>query len=158
MYVWSDFGDPLRAYHFDGAKFGATPISQTTLFSANAGYSAGTLTLSANNSTPGSGIVWASVPDASGIHGIVHGVLHAYNADDLTDELWSSVAAGNDMGNWPKNSPPTVANGRVYMSSFQTDADRTTSVNVYGLLNHVYPAPSAAAVSAIISTLLLSGN
>src|SRR5260370_41331272 len=38
------------------------------------------------------------------------------------------------MGNYPKGSAPTVANGRVYLGSFPSDGVSSTAVNVYGLL------------------------
>jgi hypothetical protein len=139
MYVWSDGHDTMKAYHFVDATstFDTTPASQSTLFSNN-GSSGGVLTLSANGSTPGSGILWSSMAFSgsdpnSGVH---PGVLRAVNADDLTHELWNSEqnSARDHVGNWPKFSPPTVVNGHVYMASFPSDGVGTTTVSTYGVL------------------------
>jgi hypothetical protein len=57
-------------------------------------------------------------------------VLHAYDAADLTTEYWNSTLAANNRdqaGNAVKFAPPTVANGKVYVST-------RTEIDVYGLL------------------------
>ncbi|HEY0232778.1 MAG TPA: hypothetical protein VGC55_16135, partial [Dokdonella sp.] len=146
MYVWADSHSTLKGYHFNAdfgtgnpvvQAFDTTPASQSVLFSNN-GSAGGVMTLSANGSTPGTGVIWSSMAfsgsDAnSGIH---PGVLRALNADDLTHELWNSEqnSARDSMGNWPKFSPPTVVNGHVYMGSFPSDGVGDTQVSVYGLI------------------------
>jgi Divergent InlB B-repeat domain/PQQ-like domain len=136
MYVWSDNCDFLKAYHFNGTTFDTGIVSESTILSP-CGMSGGVLTLSANGSTAGSGIIWSSMPLADNAdHGVHQGVLRAFNADDLAKELWNSGlnAARDDSGNWPKFSPPTVVNGRVYMASFPADGVSSVPLNVYGLL------------------------
>ncbi len=57
-------------------------------------------------------------------------VLYAYDATNLTLELWDSSQAPNNRdqaGNAVKFVPPTIANGKVYLST-------RTEVDVYGLL------------------------
>jgi hypothetical protein len=137
MYVWSDSHNTMKAYRFNGATFDTTPASQSTLFSNN-GSAGGVLTVSANGSAPRSGILWSSMAFSgsdpnSGIH---PGVLRAFDADDLTQELWNSeqMSARDSLGNWPKFSPPTVVNGRVYMASFPNDGVGTAPVSTYGVL------------------------
>jgi len=135
MYVWTDDCDFLKAYHFNGTTFDTGIVSESTILSP-CGASGGVLTLSANGSTAGSGIIWSSMPLAdNGDHGVHQGVLRAFNADDLTKELWNSRldAARDDSGNGPKYSPPTVVNGRVYMASFPADGVSSAPLNVYGL-------------------------
>jgi hypothetical protein len=130
MYVWPD-NISLQAYHFNGTTLDSIPISQSTVKAAS-GNSGGVLTISANGSTPGTGIVWSSMPlTDDGDHGVHEGVLRAFDANDLTKLLWDSTMnlSRDDMGLWPKYSPPTVINGKVYMASF------SNVVNVYGLFS-----------------------
>lgn len=149
MYVWSDGCNSLNAYHFNGSTFDTPPVSQSTVLSP-CGSSGGVLALSANGSTPGSGIVWASIPVSGDANSGIHpGMLRAFDADNLNTELWNSNQdqSGRDSaGNWPKFSPPTVVNGRVYLGSFPGDGVSNTHVNVYGLL--VPPPPGDFTISA----------
>lgn len=58
-------------------------------------------------------------------------ILHAYNATNLSVEYWNSTMAANNRdqaGNAVKFVPPTVVNGKVYVST-------RTEVDVYGLLS-----------------------
>jgi hypothetical protein len=59
-------------------------------------------------------------------------VLHAYDATNLAVELWNSNQASNNRdlaGNAMKFVVPTVANGRVYVST-------ATEIDIYGLLQN----------------------
>ncbi len=60
----------------------------------------------------------------------MEGIVRAYDASDLSRELWNSKQkpARDDIGNFAKFCPPTVANGKVYMASF------SDYLAVYGLL------------------------
>jgi hypothetical protein len=169
LYIWPD-DIRLQAYQFNGTTFNTNPISQSSIF-APAGSSGGVLTLSANGSTAGSGIVWSSMPfNENGEHGLHQGVLRAFNADNLSTELWDSqINASRDaMGIWPKYSPPTVANGRVYMASFPSDGVSSGAISVYGLLSStgdfsILGSPSSNSVSAggsinyTVNTTAISG-
>jgi hypothetical protein len=126
LYVWAD-SDYLKAYRFNGATFDTPPISQSTTVPQGYG---GVIALSANGSTPDSGIVWASMPARDdGQMGLAHGLLRALDADHLSTELWNSDQNPPDnLGYWPKFSAPTVVNGRVYLAS------QSGYVSAYGLL------------------------
>lgn len=57
-------------------------------------------------------------------------ILHAYDATKLAQEYWNSTQAANNRdqaGNAVKFVPPTIANGKVYVST-------RTEIDVYGLL------------------------
>ena len=86
----------------------------------------GFLTLSANGTDAGSGILWATMPfreDAN--HEVVAGILRAFDASDVSkNQLWSSEESGNpndSLGLFAKNNPPVVANGKVYVAAFQQE-------------------------------------
>jgi hypothetical protein len=79
------------------------------------------LAISANGSTAGIGIVWASMPfDNTANQQVVPGILRAFDASDLTKELWNSRQNLNrdNLGMHPKFCAPTVADGKVFMTAF----------------------------------------
>jgi Abnormal spindle-like microcephaly-assoc'd, ASPM-SPD-2-Hydin len=132
MYVWPDnSGGELTAFRFNGKTFDTTATSTSTVTSATGFGTGAALTVSANGSTPGTGIVWASMPTATAGHGTAPGFLRAFNADNVTVELWDSTinATQDNTGTWAKFVPPTVANGKVYVASF------SNVVSVFGLLS-----------------------
>lgn len=112
-------GYSLEAFTISNAKLSATPTSQTT----NAfPYPGATPSISADG--PSNGIVWASENSATA-------VLHAYDATNLSDELYNSNQAANgrdQFGSGNKFITPTVANGKVYVGT-------TNGVGVFGLLH-----------------------
>lgn len=110
---------------------------------SDTGMPGGFLTLSANGQDPSSGIVWATMPrrNQDALNNTVRGVLRAYRAwpdsGDELKEIWNSdsgtsVAAPPDcadrlqagpgspdaLGDFAKFAPPTVAEGKVYVSTF----------------------------------------
>ncbi len=144
-YVWGA-EDYLKAFVFSGSSLNTVPISEST-YPAPTGLPGGILTLSANGSQAGSGILWASIPyvdDAE--HGIVAGVLHAFDATDLSQELWNSrlAAARDEVGNFAKFVPPVVANGKVYLASF------SNQLNVYGLISSA-PSPTTTELTSSLN-------
>src|SRR4051812_39455458 len=98
------------------------------------GMPGGMMTLSANGSQPGTGILWATtqaVGDANNF--TVPGTLHAFDASTLR-LLWQSRAVGDDMLSLAKYNAPLVANGKVYVPSF------SNVITVYG--PRTGPAPA----------------
>lgn len=77
--------------------------------------------VSSNGSNAGTGIVWLID---------MNGALRAYDASDLTHELYSSAQKpGRDkLGVAVKFTVPTVADGKVF-------AGTTNSLVIYGLLS-----------------------
>jgi len=130
IYVWGE-NDALKAFHFNGATLDSSPAMQSTIV-ASPGMPGGILSLSADGSTAGSGILWAFLPlQGDALNNVVPGVLRAFDASDLTRELWHSAEAPSrdDAGLFAKFSPPTIANGKVYLASY------SNQLNVYGLFN-----------------------
>jgi autotransporter-associated beta strand protein len=127
--------DHLREFTFNGSTFNTTPIATSTITSG--GQPGGFLSISDNNSAPGSGIVWATTAPSAAYSGMLPGTLHAWNADNIGGaELWDSgMDSGRDnMGFFAKDPNPTIANGKVYVGSY------SNLVTVYGLL----PVPAGA--------------
>jgi len=121
MYLWGS-GDYLKAFEFNGSTFQTTPVSQGSILDAIGLSNTAALSVSANGSQNGTGIVWGSAPysgDANNA-GTVPGILYAFDASDLTHELWDSKqnAARDDVGSYAKFCPPTIANGKVYLATF----------------------------------------
>jgi hypothetical protein len=100
----------------------------------------GFMTVSAMGSADGSGILWVTMPFAGNANaGVVRGVMRAFNASDVSQpELWDSEGTGNNndrLGQFAKFNPPTVANGKVYVGTFQEEivsANQTHSKNPQG--------------------------
>jgi hypothetical protein len=134
VYVWGE-ADRLRAFAFDGTRFNTHPVdmSASTVIIPPKSMPGAMLSLSANGNKPGTGILWASHPTKDNANqGVVAGTIRAIDAADLSRELWNSDQApdGRDtLGKLAKFSPPTVANGRVYVATF------SHQLVVYGLLS-----------------------
>jgi hypothetical protein len=139
----------LKAWAFNAAtsQFNTTPVSEGTISGAPS--DAAALSLSANGSTSGTGIVWASRPiSGTSNPGPTAGILYAFDATDLTHELWDSQqdSARDAVGNYAKFAPPTVVNGKVFLATF------SGQLVVYGLIAppdfSVTAAPSSQSVTA----------
>jgi hypothetical protein len=121
-------GEPLQAFAFNPGspgQFTTTPSSQSSQVFNYPGASP-----SISSQAASSGIVW--VIDASQYGPPAPGpgpaILHAYSASNLAIEYWNSTqGSGNQAGSAVKFVPPTVANGKVYVST-------RTEIDVYGLL------------------------
>jgi len=107
-------GDSLRAFGLTG---GSPPLTASSTSSApeTFGFPGATPVVSADGAT--NGIVWALQTDAYSSKGPA--VLHAYDATDLSQELYSSDQAGRrDVpGRAVKFTVPVVANGKVYVGT-----------------------------------------
>jgi hypothetical protein len=130
IYLWAA-GDPLKVFRLVGGLF-ATPASAQSTALAPGGMPGGMLSISANGGTAGTGILWAALSrtgDAN--HAPQPGLLRAYDASNVTRELWNSEqnTTRDTLGNFSKFSPPTIADGKVFVATF------SNKLVVYGLLN-----------------------
>ena len=112
-------GDTLKAFALGNAKLGTTPSSASAVTFP---YPGATPTVSANGTQ--NGIVWAAETPSGGA-----GVLHAYDAMNLSRELYNSnqAAGGRDSFTGNKFITPVVVNGTVLVGT-------PTGVTVFGLL------------------------
>lgn len=150
IYTWVE-DDVVKAFQLlPTGKVAATPLAVTGMPGAQLGVPAshgpaaglgdvsgispgmpgGALSLSSNGGATGTSVLWASHPLANANEAVVPGILRAYDADDLSRELWNSRVNANrdDVGPYAKFSAPTISSGRVYLSTF------SNQVIVYGLL------------------------
>ncbi len=112
--------DTLRAYPVVAAKLATTPSSVSA---ATFGYPGTTPSVSSNGNNEG--IVWA-VESGTGDPA----VLHAYDAADLSHELYNSkqaAGARDSFGNGNKFITPVVSNGMVFVGT-------PSGVAVFGLI------------------------
>jgi hypothetical protein len=111
---------PLKAFEYTGTNLVTTPLATGSTSQSDR---AGGTSLSANHNVAGSGIVW-------GIEAGSGGTIRAYDATNVSHELWNSQqnAARDGLGNYVKFCAPTIANGKVYAP---TTSNRLV---VYGLL------------------------
>lgn len=139
VYVWGE-NDYLRCFEWRGTSFDSTAVatSVSPAPAINSGEPGGFMSVSANGTNDG--IVWALTPyNGDANQSTVEGILHAYAAtpDGTTmTELWNTKqnATRDDFGNYGKDSNPTVANGKVYVSTFGSTVSGSGSLVCYGLL------------------------
>jgi hypothetical protein len=83
----------------------------------------GLVTVSADMEAEGTGVVWMTMPYAEdGNQRIVRGVFVAFDAADVSKgHIWSSED-GDRLGLFSRFSPPTVANGKVYVATCQQES------------------------------------
>ncbi len=147
LYIWGT-NDKIKGYKLNATNDGfiTTPFASgsTTMGDYIPG---GTLSLSANGSITGTGIVWTTDPFGSANATTVTGTLRAYDASNL-QELWNSNLNyardgwGNDnadpnlRGFYAKFNPVTVANGKVYAATFGNK--NAVNGNLSGVGNPAY--------------------
>jgi hypothetical protein len=113
---FSGCGDFLKRFSLINGLLSTSPVSQSPEIYAEGN----TPSISANGST--SGIVWAISSLPTG------GVLHAYDASDVSKELYKSNQNQTRDSLPPSHfAVPMIANGRVYVGTFD-------GLVVYGLL------------------------
>ena len=115
---YGSVGSTLKAFGISNAHLSSTPTSQTSIAFT---YPGSTPSVSANGNNDA--IVWAH-------ENTNPAVLHAYDATNLSHELYNSSQAGtrDQFGAGNKFITPTIANGKVYVGT-------TNGVAVFGLLH-----------------------
>ena len=130
---------PLKSFAFNTTT-GLFNTAQTSQSAGTFGFPGATPSVSARGTT--NGIVWAIDNGqycTQQSPGCGAAVLHAFDATQLSSELWnSSQSAGDAAGNAVKFTVPTVANGKVYIGTRGNDTGNggTTipgEIDVYGL-------------------------
>jgi outer membrane protein assembly factor BamB len=136
LYMWGQ-SDYLKVFKFNGTTFNPTPTYTGTLQAI--GHPGASLSISANGTT--NGILWAatnSQGQAGGLgawHMTEPGILYAYSVPSMT-ALWNNEQnpTRDDCNNYAKFTPPTIANGRVYLASFGTAQTNSGQLCAYGEL------------------------
>ncbi len=114
VYYDPEGGSLLQFQFASDATLNPVPFSATAITFP---YPGGTPSISSNGTT--NGIVWIQEIRNNQV------VLHAYDATNLANELYSSAAV--NFGAPTKFAPPTVCNGKVFVGTMN-------SVGVFGLL------------------------
>lgn len=112
-------GDNIKAFAINQAQLATTPTGQT---GNTFGYPGATPSISANGTS--NAILWAAENGGTA-------VLHAYDATNLSHELYNSnqASGGRDQfGAGDKFITPMITNGKVYVGT-------TNGVGVFGLLH-----------------------
>src|ERR1700722_12393775 len=131
-------GGALLQFQFaSNATLDPVPMSAST---NTFPYPGGTPSISSFGNT--NGIVWVQENRDGQV------VLHAYQATNLANQLYSS--AGINFGMPTKFAPPTICNGKVFVGTMN-------SVGVFGLLQPT-PTPTPATGSNLIPLSFLSSS
>jgi hypothetical protein len=146
IYGWAEAG-LLKQIPFDrSTMLFDTLNSKIGITKLPSGYMpGGIMSISSNGSQTGSGILWVShVSNGNANNMVVPGNLQAFDATDVTRELWNSnwSSKRDSIGKYAKFVPPTIANGKVYMATF------SKKLNVYGL----NPPPASSCTSTLPPT------
>jgi len=109
--------DVIKQFQLSNGQLSIAPVAQGT---HQYGYPGGNMSVSSNGAS--GGIVWSI--EAGGIN-----ILHAYDATDVSKELYNSNQAGarDKFGAAIRFTVPTVINGKVYVAG-------KTELAVFGLL------------------------
>jgi outer membrane protein assembly factor BamB len=119
-------GDSIKALQWSNGLLSTSPTSQSA---ATFGYPGVAMAVSANGTS--NAILWAVERVGGNSGATLPGVLHAFDATNLTNEFYNSNQAPGSRDALTiaaKFNPPLVANGRVYV------ATQDGYLTIYGLL------------------------
>ena len=147
----------LKAFSLTNGTLSSSPASQS---STPFGFPGATPSVSANGTS--NGIVWTIQVD--GYANGTPAVLHAYNALNLSSELYNSnKIAADQLASGVKMNAPTIANGKVYVGT-------QTQLSVFGLApggstqqgevqsNYATPQTKTSSVTVTYSSAQLVGD
>ncbi len=146
MALWSGQLGPMlfvqnNIYALEGyqSRNGAFETNASLISGMTTGTTYEGISVSSSGSKEGTGIVWVTMAPGYGL--TQPGELAAFEATDLTTELWDSSANPNDNpGYFTKFTAPMVANGKVYVPTL------SNQVVAYGLQSGL-PVPQVTAVT-----------
>ena len=133
VYTWSE-NTALKAFPVNRVADTLDVLNVVTSgLPGPSGNSGANMAASSNGSVDSTAILWASHSrngcDANPL--TCPGILRAISATDVTTELWNStINPADNVGNYAKFSCPTIANGKVYLSTF------SNQLIAYGLVNN----------------------
>lgn len=145
LYVWPVGKNCIKAYRQrDDGRFDPEPAMQGQCIKHEScdpytPFPGGLLSLSAREPESDSAIIWALTAAENANQSIVPGILHALDANNLS-EIWNSEQnpERDRLGNLSKFPPPVVANGKVYVATMgapMNDRSGTRSaLVVYGMI------------------------
>ena len=119
-YIYSGASNlPLKQYKFENGLLDPTPTATSP---SSFGYRGANTVVSSNGTQ--NGIVWASEKTPAGL-----GILHAYDANDISHELWNSnmVSQRDAIGEGIGFGVPVIANGQVIVAN-------NKQINIFGLV------------------------
>ncbi len=124
VFLWPE-NDNLHAFPFDRTSntFNIGNEVLGTDVGPSVGECGAVISTSSNGNVKGTGIVWTSYAVTGNANQATSpGILRAYDASDVTKEIWDSTQnPGDAVGNFAKFSSPTIANGHVFIRlHFQT--------------------------------------
>jgi len=156
LFVWGE-NECLRAWTISPAGVVTFVAKSAEVASAGlagiGGMPGGFPSISSNGNVPNTGIVWATAPISGDANKhVVEGILRAYDATALDPVnnvdgtprlklLWDSKHIPGNTFNHAKFCPPFIANGRVFVPTYDGRVD------VYGLVTetpHEGPLPTNA--------------
>jgi hypothetical protein len=148
LYLWGQ-SDYLKVFQFNGSTFNPTPTYTGSIKAI--GHPGASLSISANGTS--NGILWAATNSqgqtggAGAWHMTEPGILYAYSLPSMTP-LWNNQqnATRDTCNNYAKFTPPTIANGKVYLASFGTAQTDSGQVCVYGALSSATLIPDGTYV------------
>jgi outer membrane protein assembly factor BamB len=122
VYIASDYNLGVRAFRFENEKLNPRPVARN--FFPRAPITQ--MTLSSNGSASQTGILWF-ISSPTGTVASYPGIFYAFDAETLEMLFTSEANPFDHLGDYPRFTPPIIANGKAYVPTF------SNKLAVYGL-------------------------